>query len=263
MSFSCRRISEYIKIKAEYVEYIRHSAFFFLNENVHSYQKVLNINVTVNSIEKILRENLIGQEVKSVSKQGLSISDVSKRLRVEPQVLRYWEEELELNIPRNSQGHRCYTQEEITKLQGIQSLKEEGFLLEAIKILMPKLQEVLELPSEFRKRLCKELNEKVEERRLSGMVLHTKIHMPANNGKEPKQGDKVEQFANILANYVKKSIQDNNAVLSKEISKNVSLQMTKELNYQFQRQEEHFRKLDEAIRNKQKSKRKKLWNRSV
>ena len=37
------------------------------------------------------------------------ISDAAKKVDVESHVLRYWEEELELNIPRNEMGHRYYT----------------------------------------------------------------------------------------------------------------------------------------------------------
>ena len=34
------------------------------------------------------------------------ISDASKKVDVESHVLRYWEDELELAIPRNEMGHR-------------------------------------------------------------------------------------------------------------------------------------------------------------
>ena len=34
------------------------------------------------------------------------ISDASSMVNVESHVLRYWEDELELNIPRNEMGHR-------------------------------------------------------------------------------------------------------------------------------------------------------------
>ena len=37
------------------------------------------------------------------------ITDASKMVDVEAHVLRYWEEELMINIPRNEMGHRYYT----------------------------------------------------------------------------------------------------------------------------------------------------------
>ena len=47
----------------------------------------------------------------------LSISDASKKVAVEPRVLRYWEDELNLTIPRNAMGHRYYREEELKKIR--------------------------------------------------------------------------------------------------------------------------------------------------
>ena len=38
------------------------------------------------------------------------ISDAANIVQVESHVLRYWEEELELTVPRNELVHRYYTQ---------------------------------------------------------------------------------------------------------------------------------------------------------
>ena len=54
-----------------------------------------------------------------------TISEAARLLSVENHVLRYWEEELELNIPRNELGHRYYREEEIQLLHCIKELKEE------------------------------------------------------------------------------------------------------------------------------------------
>ena len=45
------------------------------------------------------------------------ISDAANIVHVESHVLRYWEDELELNIPRNEMGHRYYTKENIAEFQ--------------------------------------------------------------------------------------------------------------------------------------------------
>ena len=45
------------------------------------------------------------------------ISDASKMLGVESHVLRYWEEELNVSIPRNEMGHRYYTENHINLLK--------------------------------------------------------------------------------------------------------------------------------------------------
>lgn len=67
------------------------------------------------------------------------ISDASKKLQVEAHVLRYWEDELGMEIPRTELGHRYYTQEHLLVFERIKQLKEAGYLLKAIKLIMPKL----------------------------------------------------------------------------------------------------------------------------
>ena len=52
------------------------------------------------------------------------ISDAAGLVNVESHVLRYWEEELELDIPRNELGHRYYTQAD----QGVEG---EGLSVES------------------------------------------------------------------------------------------------------------------------------------
>ena len=66
------------------------------------------------------------------------ISDASKKVDVEAHVLRYWEEELELSIPRNEMGHRFYTDYHIRLFRQVKSLKEKGYQLKAIKAALAK-----------------------------------------------------------------------------------------------------------------------------
>ena len=49
------------------------------------------------------------------------ISDAARMINVEPHVLRYWEEELAIQIPRNELGHRYYTDKEIQLFENIVS----------------------------------------------------------------------------------------------------------------------------------------------
>ena len=67
------------------------------------------------------------------------ISDASKQVDVESHVLRYWEDELELNIPRNDMGHRYYTEYHIRLFRKIKELKEKGYQLKAIKSALNKM----------------------------------------------------------------------------------------------------------------------------
>ena len=82
------------------------------------------------------------KEVGFVQKMRYMISDASKFLDVEAHVLRYWEEETGLQIPRNDMGHRYYTDEEIEKFRYIKKLRDNGFSLKAIKVLIPDMKRV-------------------------------------------------------------------------------------------------------------------------
>lgn len=64
------------------------------------------------------------------------ISEASKKVEVEPHVLRYWEDELKLSIGRNEMGHRCYTGKDIETLRRIKQLKEQGLQLKAIRTVL-------------------------------------------------------------------------------------------------------------------------------
>lgn len=61
------------------------------------------------------------------------ISDASKKVEVETHVLRYWEEELGVLVPRNEMGHRYYTEFHIHLFCQVKKLKDRGYQLKAIK----------------------------------------------------------------------------------------------------------------------------------
>lgn len=68
-----------------------------------------------------------------MKEQGCSISEAAKQSGVESYVLRYWEEEGILHVRRNRKGHRCYTEAEFAQIREIQRLKEEGLSLKEIR----------------------------------------------------------------------------------------------------------------------------------
>lgn len=65
-----------------------------------------------------------------------TISEVSKITGYPNHVLRYYEKEFELDIPRNEANHRCYTYKEIEKINYIKSLQEKGFTNKQINLIM-------------------------------------------------------------------------------------------------------------------------------
>ena len=71
--------------------------------------------------------------------QKYTVTQAAEILGVRTSVLRYWEEELQLRISRNAQGHRYYTGYDITLLANIKELKKRGLALRAIRELLPKI----------------------------------------------------------------------------------------------------------------------------
>lgn len=69
-------------------------------------------------------------------KERILISEVAREVGVEAYVLRRWEEELEITIQRNVQGHRRYTLEDVERLRQIKELKERGYQARTIKALL-------------------------------------------------------------------------------------------------------------------------------
>lgn len=92
----------------------------------------------------------------------LSISEAAKQLQVESHVLRYWEDELDITIPRNEMGHRLYGPKEMRLLHTIVELKKQGFQLRAIKLLLHDLKDGEELDLQKLIAMREEINRRVE-----------------------------------------------------------------------------------------------------
>ena len=65
-----------------------------------------------------------------------TISEVAELTSYPPHVLRYYEKEFELEIPRNQSNHRYYTYLEIEIFQYIKSLQNKGFSNKQIKLII-------------------------------------------------------------------------------------------------------------------------------
>lgn len=167
------------------------------------------------------------------------ISDAANIVSVESHVLRYWEDELELNIPRNEMGHRYYTRENIQEFQRIKELKEQGYQLKAIRMIVHNgpiegLTEELPMVSESQQSIL-------------------------------DNTDKMAQFTELMTQIVGTALAANNQDLSQNISDEVGKQVLKEMNYIMQergeQEEERFRKLDAAIRGnlREKKENKGIW----
>ena len=182
------------------------------------------------------------------------ISDAAKKVDVESHVLRYWEEELELNIPRNEMGHRYYTDFHIRLFKQIKELKEKGYQLKAIKTALAKTldaegesvapTDVLEEDVMTALKECTEQEKRDLEK------------LDPGEAAELMNREKAEQFREFLTQMIGQAIEENNEKLSQDISRMVNDKVLKEIDYLMrvadERDEERFRQLDETIRLYQK-----------
>lgn len=174
------------------------------------------------------------------------ISDAANIVNVESHVLRYWEDELELDIPRNEMGHRYYTKENIQEFQRIKELKEQGYQLKAIRMIVhngPIEGLVAEVPA----------------------TADATLQMSESSQSILDNTDKMAQFTELMTQIVGTAMAANNQKLSENISEEVGKQVLKEMNYLMrereEQEEERFRKLDAALRESLKAKesKKRIW----
>ena len=182
------------------------------------------------------------------------ISDASKKVDVESHVLRYWEDELELKIPRNEMGHRYYTEFHIRLFQQIKELKEKGYQLKAIKSALEKMLEEGkdELSDEMLVQGAAALRESAVCRDGQSLQVVEEGGAPGPLTAE----EKMEQFQEIMNHIIGRALEHNNEQLSQDISSLVNDRVTKELEYLMrvgdEKAEERFKRLDETIREYQK-----------
>lgn len=196
------------------------------------------------------------------------ISEAAKKVQVESHVLRYWEDELQLPIKRNEMGHRYYTEQDVSKLQEIKLLKDQGLQLKAIRTILFKapamhhkgqdgqeavLEEnnhngaVAENKMEMRKdRLMEMVKERVEEKTEEIAVNKAHRYMVAlskdgDDAMEVKQEyedaertQKAARLQYLLQHMITEAVKSANRELCTEVKDSI----LKELDYQFRMQEE-------------------------
>ena len=215
------------------------------------------------------------------------ISDAARMINVEPHVLRYWEEELAIEIPRNELGHRYYTEKEIHLFENIRDLKEKGFQLKAIRLIITTLNE----DAPFGKKENAEVNMTEDELAASSPATSQEQedrehHKPEDQissnettgGSEEKEikekedrpvpvearpykvlsaEDKMKHFKTIMDGIVTEALQRNNVQLENTMISQVTDVVIQELGKVEERQEgqseRYYKLLDEAIRGKQRA----------
>ena len=187
------------------------------------------------------------------------ITDAAKKVNVESHVLRYWEEELELPIERNKQGHRLYTEEDLNRFMYIKELKKEGLQLRAIRARIHKVEDwakgrTVETERDPRTEVVANKlqvrNENDTEDYIgSGDVMRIQIR-----SHEDDKQEKAAKLCMMLQQMVGQAVRQENQGMIMELKKCLSETVSKEMDYQFrmqeQREEEHFQRVDELLRMK-------------
>lgn len=203
------------------------------------------------------------------------ISDAAKKIDVEPHVLRYWEDEIGIEIPRNEMGHRYYRKEDIALLRSVRDLKEKGFQLKAIKLLLPDLARINTLDAErltdLRERmdLALGLENAGEDAELSSELYGISADEAAlclrdaavseitqSLSQEPHTPiNRLSQFRSIMNDIVSAAMETNNCKLIEELNQCLTASITREmdllLHLREEREEERFRSIDRLIRERQ------------
>ncbi len=196
------------------------------------------------------------------------ISEASKLVHVESHVLRYWEEELGLDIPRNELGHRIYSQDHIRLFRVVKILKKKGYQLRAVKELLPHLQELSEEEVSHFQSINFEMvvEEKSEER--SGGGEFQRVTREQEDEKLPSLGspehqEHMEQFEKLMSDIIVRALEryelqrvERDAEAPVELSERSLGQLVERiealLDRREEREEERCRLLDECIRTYQR-----------
>lgn len=196
-----------------------------------------------------------------------TISEAAAKVEVETHVLRYWEEELEINIRRNDMGHRCYEEKDIKILQRVKMLKDKGIQLKAIKDVVHRMYELIDGDgAEKAETEAVDMSDILSGETEKNIKTFDTIRVNyASDGEETDDQNsrivdfKMAQFQNIMDKIISNSIKDNLKIITQSVSATVSDDVIKQMDMLIQEKEEQeearYRKLDATIREMQQTKR--------
>ena len=179
------------------------------------------------------------------------ISDAARMVSLEQHVLRYWEDELQLDIPRNEMGHRYYTEENIKELLRIKDLREKGYQLKAIRMYLKKEKRNELKEQQARKQVDLDgfvtltngkelgLSEEVSE------VLPSLEDEPMSRMPEQASRIKMEQFQALMTEIVAQAMRDNNEALTTHVEERILKEMNYLMQEHYQMEEDYYKKLDD------------------
>jgi DNA-binding transcriptional MerR regulator len=199
------------------------------------------------------------------------ISEAANLIDVEAHVLRNWQKELALPISRNEMDQRYYKPADIELLKKLKELREYGFQLKAIKMVLSTLDSPYSLDleailqqkednkmtnliqeDELEDKLEDELEDDLEDEQEATSLI-TEEDTTITEESESKMG----QFQALMKHIIMSALKENNASLVEDIGVDVTNGVVSRMSYlmkvQEEKEEERFRKFDASIREFQKS----------
>lgn len=196
------------------------------------------------------------------------IKEAAKLVEVEPHVLRYWEEELDIKIKRNDMGHRYYDEQDIKILQKVKELKDRGIQLKAIHELVKKMYEILEQnEQQITEMKDADNGQAVDEEKdaLSSFDYTEELVKEATQITNVKVSDgrvvdfKLAQFQTMMTKIISNSMKESIKPLSQAITTNAVGEVVKQMDVllkeQEEREEARYKKLDATLREIQQTRR--------
>lgn len=194
-----------------------------------------------------------------MAEKNYSISEAAAMVEVETHVLRYWEEELDINIKRNDMGHRCYEEKDIKILQRVKSLKDKGIQLKAIKDVVHRMYKLLE-EGEASSEMDTDdtVSDLLSDDDQTDKKMIDTVRVSSDVDDDSRIVDfKMAQFQNVMDKIVSNSIKDNIKLITQSVSATVSEDVVKQMDVLIREKEEQeearYRKLDATIRELQQT----------
>ncbi|MCD8378852.1 MAG: MerR family transcriptional regulator [Lachnospiraceae bacterium] len=227
-----------------------------------------------------------------------SVREMTRKLGVEAHMLRYWEKELKLDIPRDDKGRRIYGEEEARIMTMVSDYKKAGKPLKLIRtmITLPGREEEAgqkdgptredtqvrkdgplweENPVRKDGSLREEENGAEEEPGQAVIDFRKRWEQPVKAGQLTEAGSgetfpDSQRLQDLLSRMVAQAVQESTETMITEMKESI----LKELDYQFrlqaereaelrrevlEAQEEHFQRMDVLLRNKNEGRKKKFW----
>lgn len=181
-------------------------------------------------------------------KDFLSVKDVAEMLETEAYVLRFYEKELNLDIRRNSKGHRVYTLEDVEMFRKVQEMREQGLQLKAIETIVHDSSG--------------ETKETYEQ--LSSMTVSAIAPIKTKETSEvditSADDEKVKQFSYLMKDMLKQALVEYNEqsqiemheAIRREVDTAVEEKVSQYQQEQDAKNEDYYRRLDETMRELQK-----------